>query len=531
MISTISAASGQATLVATLRPWRRQLVIEALERWFVRGAIASLGVASAVLLVGWFVPRPESELRPLALELAALPVLAAVLVALVPRSHRHTTSELDQRLRTGDRIATAWAYRASDAPIAVLQREDALRHVPAIRRSVWRPTRPELAVLGAAALVTLLLMLTPSPQQSVLDRQAAEEQSVQQANQQLDALRSAAIASQALTPDQARQLDELLRQAQADLQQTHAQAAASTVLAHAQNDVAQLGDPNADLRDEALASMSETLAAEPQTRALAGALQQEDPHATSKALSDIRDLAAQSDKLADVERQALSRALQRAANVGRGDPQSASALSAAAQAIASGQPADQALAQANAALRDALQASQAQSELNATVQQLRDLQAQVASGNSLNSKSNAKPDVPSQATQGVDSSGLPDGTPIALDPSRAQSVRDPSATSRSTSAQGAGVDPASATAAREAASASSVAPSENVFVPGRPGAGAADQQDLVDQQFNVRGAPRPYRDVLSQYAQSSRDYVDRPDISPAVRDLVKQYFQELEQGE
>jgi len=44
----------------------------------------------------------------------------------------------------------------------------------------------------------------------------------------------------------------------------------------------------------------------------------------------------------------------------------------------------------------------------------------------------------------------------------------------------------------------------------------------------VSGAPRPYRDVLSQYAQSSRDYVDRPDISPAVRDLVKQYFQELQ---
>jgi hypothetical protein len=47
----------------------------------------------------------------------------------------------------------------------------------------------------------------------------------------------------------------------------------------------------------------------------------------------------------------------------------------------------------------------------------------------------------------------------------------------------------------------------------------------------VRGAPRPYRDVLNQYAQSGRDYVDRPDVSPAVRDLVKQYFQKLEEGQ
>jgi hypothetical protein len=54
---------------------------------------------------------------------------------------------------------------------------------------------------------------------------------------------------------------------------------------------------------------------------------------------------------------------------------------------------------------------------------------------------------------------------------------------------------------------------------------------VVNQPFSVTGAPRPYRDVLNQYAQSSRDYVDRPGISPAVRDLVKQYFQELENNQ
>jgi hypothetical protein len=37
--------------------------------------------------------------------------------------------------------------------------------------------------------------------------------------------------------------------------------------------------------------------------------------------------------------------------------------------------------------------------------------------------------------------------------------------------------------------------------------------------------------VLAEYAQSSRAYVDRPDVSPAVRELVKQYFQQLEDGQ
>ncbi len=73
-------------------------------------------------------------------------------------------------------------------------------------------------------------------------------------------------------------------------------------------------------------------------------------------------------------------------------------------------------------------------------------------------------------------------------------------------------------------------PAENVFVAGRVGNGPGDQ-DLTDQPFTVRGGPRPYRDVLAQYAQSGRDYVDRPDVSPAVRELVKQYFQQLEAGQ
>jgi hypothetical protein len=116
---------------------------------------------------------------------------------------------------------------------------------------------------------------------------------------------------------------------------------------------------------------------------------------------------------------------------------------------------------------------------------------------------------------------------VALDARGSQTVQDPTG---GQPGGGAGLNPTSSQSAGQAAPPNAQA-AENVFVPGRAGTGAADQQDLVDQPFSVRGAPRPYREVLSQYAQTSRDYVDRPDISPAVRDLVKQYFQDLEQGQ
>jgi hypothetical protein len=518
-------APGQLALQSALGPWERHLTRERLGRSLVRGATVAVAIAIVVLLIGWFTPIPESDLRPWALELAPIPLLAAAAVALWPRRHVQRAAELDARLHLGDRVATAWAFRGLDNPIIQLQRNDALTRLTNQETAMlrWRPARFELLALGATCLVAALLLVTPSPQQAVLDRQAADDLAVQQASQRLDSLRTAAIASPNLTPDQARQLDELLQQAQAELSRTHTQDDASAVLSRAQDQVSQqLGDPNADLRDEALAAMSETLAAEPRTQALADALQQEDAGAASQALTD---LAAQSDQLSDVERQSLSRALQRAANVGRADARTAAALHDAAQALANGGSPDTALSQADAAMRQSLQASQSQADLNATLRQLRDMQARLASGQPLSDSSDQSS--AQQAFGSTASSDTPSGTPVALDAGGSRTVTDPSS---GQNGGGAGIDSASNQYTGQSAPTDGQA-AENVFVPGRPSTGAADQQDMVDQPFTVRGAPRPYRDVLQQYAQTSRDYVDRPDISPAVRDLVKQYFQELEQGQ
>jgi hypothetical protein len=514
---------GHRALVSTLRPWELRLVRETLGRFLLRGAFAALVLASAVLLVGWVTPIAESDLRPWAAAIAPIPLLVAAAIALWPRRHVDRAADLDARLVLGDRLTTAWAFRASDQPIAQLQRDEALarlrRRYPAELR--WQPHRLELIALGVAALFSVLLLMTPSPQQAVLDQQAAEQAAVDQASQRLDALRQATLTSAQLTPDQARQLDELLQQAQSELSRTRTQQEASAVLARAQDQVSQqLGDPNADLRDEALAAMSETLAAEPRTQALADALQREDARASSQALSD---LAAQADQLPDVERQALSRALQRAANVGRSDARTSNALREAAQALASGASPQTALSQADQSIQESIQASQSQAALNDTVRQLRDLQSRLASGQPLAPSAD---DVLAQSSTSDTSSSEVAGTPVALDSRGSRTLSDPS------SAQGGGGAGQNQPSGQDANQAAASAPAaENIYVPGRIGTGSADQQDLVDQPFSVRGAPRPYRDVLNQYAQTSRDYVDRPDISPAVRDLVKQYFQELEQGD
>jgi hypothetical protein len=79
---------------------------------------------------------------------------------------------------------------------------------------------------------------------------------------------------------------------------------------------------------------------------------------------------------------------------------------------------------------------------------------------------------------------------------------------------------------QQASSSTGVA-AETVFVPGRRTDQPEQEVDTAPSASSA-GQSRPYTDVLAQYAQSGRDYVDHSNMSADVRDLVKQYFSELE---
>ena len=164
--------AGETAIRDVLGAWEHQLRLERLRTWLIRGACVALGVACLVLLIGWLTPIPEADLRPWAAAMGVIPLLIAAGVGLAPRGHIRHAAELDERLGFGDRLATAWSFRDSEEPIVRLQRADALDRLQ--RRTPrgdmrWQPARRELFVLGGAALVTLLLLMTPSPQQKVLD--------------------------------------------------------------------------------------------------------------------------------------------------------------------------------------------------------------------------------------------------------------------------------------------------------------------------------------------------------------------------
>jgi hypothetical protein len=526
-----SPAVAERAMLVALRPWTRRLAVESTLRWLVRGAIVAHAAACLVLAVGWLIPLPAGDLRPIAFQLA-LPLLAlGVLIGLWPTTRLHRAGQLDTRLRLADRLATAWLHRDTSSAMALLQRRDALAHLATLSPSRALPyhvRRVELAVLGAIALIALTLLVAPSPMEGVLRQIAAEQRATQYAADRLDALRQDPMLVDSLTPEQARHLDELLQRTRLEVSQARNQRDAVAALTRAEQQLMQFGDLGAEAREQALGAMSETLSQEPLTRRLGDALQRGDARGASEALQSLRDT---SDQLSDAQRQALARALQRAANVGRADSRSSAAMRDAARAVSAGESADARLRDAAASIEEAMQATAAEAAIREATQRLQDVRNDITSGTPGQQRGQEQP-FEGSAGQYMFVPGGPSGTAVPIDAAALARGRT-AAAGQGQAEPGAGGERGTTggVSAADLGSGQPAAvsePSESIFVPGRTGDGPTDSQDAVQQPFSLRGAPRPYREVIGQYAQQGRDYVDRAAVPPNVRELVRQYFADLE---
>lgn len=507
-------------LADTLRPWRRRLLAAELAHAGTRWACAA-ALTTTAIVVGLALIDAPADVVPLAGLATGLLVGAIGLAIQIGGSHlraAHAIASIDARLGLADRLTTAWALRDLAGPVPDAQRRDAVRALDRLRGlhrpiAAWPSRERDLVACALSLLVALGAVAWVHPRGAVLEAQQTNAAAVQAATERLGIVsQNVAALSPALSPETAARVQAIVEQARADLGNAHTRREAQAILARADEQLnTALADPAALARDDALAAMSEALASDSLARPLAQALQHEDPVATHAA---FEVLAQNAQNLSQPQRQSLSQALQRAADVGRGDATAAAALSQAAQAVRSadangqstqtqhdaGPTASSAFGQADAALLETIQAARAQATLHAAAQSL----------------------------SGDDASS----TPPRNGPPSASTARSALADAPEPPGRGAGVMPGLAldtTAPPQTAPAEPQAGSP-VFTAGRVSGPATDSAPLRET-FSVRGQPREYRDALPQYTRTQRDYVDRSDVAPADRDLVQRYFGEPNGGD
>src|SRR2546421_9550920 len=256
-VKFVTPNSNSEQLSTALRPGNRRLALQQTLSWTGRGIITGLILACLLLLIprliliwqGW--PR-SGEALPLqwAIGISMVCLLFASCAAIWYRPSLARTARLvDARLSLHDRVSTAWEMRNETAPLYVLQRRDALKqlgqHTPGTAISL-RPHRSSLITTGIVVIALALLVLLPNPMTAVLQQQAAFQTHIARQIAAIDHLRTS-LAHQTNIPAQQRaQIDQILRDLEAKLQNAHNETEAQQAIAEAQARLDQLRDPQAN---------------------------------------------------------------------------------------------------------------------------------------------------------------------------------------------------------------------------------------------------------------------------------------------
>ncbi len=381
-----------------LRPWRARLAMQQTLRWAANGAIAGLLLACLFLLLSRLIAW--ATVLYWAGAAASACILCALALALYYRpSLARSARLLDWRLGLHDRLATAWELRDDTGSLPALQRRDALRRLDEHTRARAIPLSPGRARLLALSLLIVafaVLLLSPNPLNTALQQRAAFQAIISRQIASLEQLRKV-IDSQVTTPAQERaQIDQILQQTIAQLQQTSNSSQAQQVLAQAQGKLDQLRNPQASVKAQAQAAASQSLQSSSNSnlKATGTALGSNDLKALSTSL---QKLASSVSGMTPAQRSQLAQQIEAAANQAGSDPQLSSALHQLAKAVADGMPSEISDAQ-QAVEQVAAQDSASQSDSSSIDQAAQGLQ-KVADTLTASTDSSSSPQAVSSSQQ------------------------------------------------------------------------------------------------------------------------------------
>lgn len=542
----------QVELDREFNRWLRWLRLRRASTWMVHGLAAGLGagLAFAWLLV-WRgdLLRPEYILLIIAACLAGF-LLGAVIAFAWPVSRAKAARTLDRQLGLQERLSTALELAANlekDPPSspegAELRREQLFDALDAVQKVDLRSRLPIRIPRRSAALVLLLgIAAIAGPPLAVSRFQAAAQSRSVQSAIEAEAARIEALSSEVRNDPQlnASQKETLARPLQAavqTLQETPTLEESVSALAQAQGELQALADPQAAKLSEELRQAGQSLA-ESAGSPLAQTGQQLATREFGKAAQTLAGV--DHTRLSQAQQQALARQLEGLSDalketapslsqqLGEASRQQEAGQSQAAQRAL--QQAAESLAATGEELAQSSAAEQAAAQVDASRQRL--LQSAGAP---------ASPGAGNGSQAGGKGSGQAAGTG-GSQPGQASSSGG-SGRGEGQSETGSGVEAGvSPIQPANGPGDGGLQPAEQVYAPQRFGGeggpivtlpedgqpGETQSGSSVVPVDQTGQSQVPYVQVYPAYAEAYRQAIERGEVPPALRDVVREYFSSLE---
>jgi len=495
-----------------------------------------------ILIIGRYIPL---KTRTLGIFTPLLVWLCANTIYSLFHSKRlsDTARLIDLELRLKERLSTAFELelkypnQISSQPVnqpsnlPSFQYNDALATAANIEPRHAFPLRwlyrPILGSIGLLIAVLILLYL-PNPMDTILAERAAVEKAAQEQAEKVEDLKEGIEQSQELTPElQAElllKLEELarkLRENSGDRQKALAD------ISKMEEELRRQLDPNADLRLTSLEAI---------TSQLLSLARQENPH-TATPTEALEQIASELANLNDSNRQATVEALaQMAAQASQsGDQALAQALAAMSQSVLSGD--------SEATMRAAGQVNQAMD------QSQNDLAVQSTLAQSLSQLQNSSQSMAQAGQTGAQIASQKPGhgnnPGQGNTPGQGQSGQGQSGGGTKADSLPPGIGAGQAGRPEDLDTGALVGDlGEEIFIPWDrrpnqgeqmviPGKDTGQGETANRENHNPSGgqlgpALIPYKQVYTQYIEAAQQAINSSDIPTAYRDLVRDYFTNLE---
>src|ERR1700730_7327530 len=524
------------SLEAIIRELGRAAARARAARYAVHALVAALAWVAAILVIARLTPFEGRALVaaigvPVMLAIAALAWLirrpsAAVLMRLA-----------DFRLGLKERLSTAWERRTESGPLDDVQRGDALRQAAGARLGTafrLRVTRGEASLIAILAISSLALALLPNPMDQVLAQRQADRLSQARAAKALQTAQKKIADSPKPTPVDP-QVQKILQDAQAKIQQADSPRKALESITPAEQQLQRLTDPGTP----ALSSSAQNLANALSSTAAGSNAAQAISSSPAKGAQSVRDLASQLQNMSPTDRQQLAQALSKAAQQAQ-NSQMRDSLSKASSSLHNGDAssASQALNDVASQL-DSLQQQQntdqavasAINGLEAARQELATQADRDAKGQGGQPNASASPGAGAGSSPGAGAgaspgaSGSGNGSGNGTGTGSGSGSGSGSGTG-SGSGSGSGGTGGTGSNGSGTGSGSGAKSTERVYVPGQPVPGQS-QNDPTPLGPGQDVPLSPYSQVIQAYQQAALDATNQSLIPGSERDLVRQYFSQL----
>ncbi|HWQ30448.1 MAG TPA: hypothetical protein VN549_05605 [Negativicutes bacterium] len=529
-------------LYRMIRRIRDRMHAAAIMNSMLIGAVIALCLGMIIVIASRFIPIYNVYVNIIWLVAAAVGLTFLYASFRTPGNAR--AALLADSFGLSERTVTALELLGDQSAFAVLEKQDALKHLRGFDYRRRLPLRPKgrymvVCLILISALVLSGFMPNPMEDKAAELHELSEKVALQQ--KKADKLRDKVKEDPRLSEEQKKELDKLFKELKSELKSAGDEKEIKKALGRTEKKLEYIKGKYSPGDD--LDKIAEVLSQNDMTKALADMIKENDGKAFKE---NIKNLAEELNKLSPEEKQRLAEELTKLAKALSENPELNKAFAGLAEKLASGElgnlsgeleQLDKSISQLmeDESIREAISelteqlAEAGESQDNASQGQ----QGQEGQdGNSQQGQGGTPGNNGLQgqgSQQGNNSQGQGQGSGAGNGTDKGNENQEP------IPQNGSGIG-------KKDGSTGKTGEYEKIFTPqtlggegetsnlnGTKGTGGTTEQVITDKGRTVRGSSVPYDQVVGQYRDKAMESISTSDIPPGMKDMVKDYFTSLEE--